>query len=201
MTGLTTPREIDTKLSELYGEALKARARLDMFATSAKYQAGAKFYYKGRQHVTDMTLPEAEMIITAHVEANKDDVYGYSRPDNGRYAIRDMRRTVEGLAECRERLRALNAEMAKLEESYTGWTRFFLVTSSKGHIHSSMHCSTCRITTTYGWLPDLSGRTEADCVEEFGSALCSICYPTAPVEWTTEKLTKAAANKAAEGRA
>ena len=46
------------------------------------------------------------------------------------------------------------AEEAKLQEAYTGWSRFFLVTSSTGHVHSSTSCSTCRPTTTYGWLPE-----------------------------------------------
>lgn len=81
----------------------------------------------------------------------------------------------------------------KLEELYTGWSRFFLVTSSNGHVHSSMHCSTCRPTTTYGWLPELSGSTEAEAVADLGSNLCSVCFPTAPVEHQGGKLTAAQA--------
>ncbi len=81
----------------------------------------------------------------------------------------------------------LNATIAAIrthEESYTGWSRFFLVTNTNGHIHSSLNCSTCFSTTTYAFLPELSGLTEADAVADQGEILCSICFPSAPVEWT-----------------
>jgi hypothetical protein len=72
-----------------------------------------------------------------------------------------------------------------------------LVTSSNGHVHSSMYCSTCRPTTTYGWLPELSGKTEADAVDELGPNLCSVCFPTAPTDWVGGKITKSQAEKRA----
>jgi hypothetical protein len=64
------------------------------------------------------------------------------------------------------------------------WSRFFLVTNSNGHIHRSTSCSTCFSTTEYAWLTDLSGRSEAEAVEALGEILCSVCFPSAPVEWT-----------------
>lgn len=103
------------------------------------------------------------------------------------------------LAEIRER----EAEVAReyeaydaLNAAYDGWARFFVVTSSAGHIHSSMSCGTCRVTTTYGWLPSLSGLTEADAVAECGPALCSVCFPSAPLDHLG-KLTAAKARKLA----
>lgn len=193
---MSTPREIDEQLAALATEQYSVLNRLASYAESALHAAGAEFYYQGRRRVTDMTADDAEAILAADIAANADDEYGYRRL-RGSYSVGHARRAVEGLATCRARLADIRSQMDKLEESYTGWSRFFLVTSSKGHIHSSQHCSTCRMTTTYGWLPQLSGRTEADCVEEFGPALCSVCYPSAPVEWTTAEITKAAAAKAA----
>lgn len=70
--------------------------------------------------------------------------------------------------------RALDAEL------YTGWTRFYLVQ----HIHSSQHCSSFRDNTQIGWLPNLSGQTEAEAVAEHGAILCTKCFPSAPVEMT-----------------
>ena len=70
------------------------------------------------------------------------------------------------------------------EADYDGWSRFFLVTNKGGHIHRSLICSTCRPTTRFGWLPELSGLSEADAVDEYGSILCSVCFPDAPVDWT-----------------
>ena len=63
---------------------------------------------------------------------------------------------------------------------YEGWQRFFLVE----HIHGNQHCSSVRPTTKVGWLTSVSGLTEAEAVAEYGPRLCTICFPTAPVEWT-----------------
>lgn len=65
-----------------------------------------------------------------------------------------------------------------------GWSRFFLVRNNGGHIHSSMHCNTCFSTTRFGWLPEISGLTEAEAVAKHGAILCTVCYPTAPTHWT-----------------
>lgn len=69
--------------------------------------------------------------------------------------------------------------------NYKGWQRFFLVPD--GHIHASTRCSSLRPTTRIGWLPQLSGETEAEAVAAHGAMLCTKCFPTAPVEWTRGK--------------
>lgn len=76
------------------------------------------------------------------------------------------------------------------EHSRRPWPRFFVVYG--GHIHSSRACTTCYPTTQFGWLPMLSGKTEADAVAHFEEksspeVLCSVCYPSAPVEWRTPR--------------
>lgn len=89
-----------------------------------------------------------------------------------------------------EELKALRPQAAekraaaiKLDEDlYEGWNRFFLVQ----HIHRSQHCSSFRLTTRVGWLPSVSGLTEAEAVAEHGATLCTICFPSAPVELTTK---------------
>jgi hypothetical protein len=117
----------------------------------------------------------------------------------------DQRNLTEGttpaqaLRQHREIKRAITdvlAGIAEAERAYTGWSRFFLVTSSSGHIHSSMSCSTCRPTTAFGWMPELSGKSEAEAVERCGPTLCSVCFPEAPLDWQSgKKLTKAQAAK------
>jgi hypothetical protein len=76
---------------------------------------------------------------------------------------------------------ARTAAEAYNKEHYKGWSRFFLVK----HIHNSMYCPSFRPTTKIGWLPDVSGLTEAEAVKEHGTTLCTKCFPTAPVELTT----------------
>jgi hypothetical protein len=60
---------------------------------------------------------------------------------------------------------------------YKGWTRFFLVK----HIHRSEYCSSFRPTTRVGWLPEVSGLTEAEAVAQYDETLCTKCFTTAPV--------------------
>ncbi len=83
------------------------------------------------------------------------------------------------------------------ESEYTGWSRFFLVTSSQGHIHRDMRCTSCYQTTTYGWLPELSGKSESEAVAVHGPALCTVCFPSAPVEDTGFKITQTRAQELA----
>jgi hypothetical protein len=82
-------------------------------------------------------------------------------------------------------IREVESELSDIFVAWGRWNRFFLVNG--GHIHSSTACHSCRPTTLFAWLPELSGLTEKEAVAEYGSILCSFCFPSAPVEWTTSK--------------
>ncbi len=82
-------------------------------------------------------------------------------------------------AAAREAAAPLNAQWQERQ-----WSRFWLVSNTNGHIHKHTACSTCRVTTRFGWLTDLSGLTEADAVAAHGPLLCTVCYPSAPLDWT-----------------
>lgn len=106
----------------------------------------------------------------------------YSRHEASRVALQNrIDRTIvkiEILTEDAAPLR--EAAVAYDKENYKGWNRFFLVK----HIHNTTRCSSFRPTTRIGWLPKLSGQTETEAVAEHGAILCTICFPTAPVQWT-----------------
>ena len=88
------------------------------------------------------------------------------------------------LNELRPTCEALQEAARQMDKDlYEGWNRFFLVQ----HIHSSQHCSSFRPTTKVGWLPDVSGLTEAEAVKAHGATLCTICFPSAPTELTTQQ--------------
>lgn len=103
---------------------------------------------------------------------------------------RDAKMFEASITRAERRIKVLRAEAfvfaAKADEiegnEYTGWTRFFLVE----HIHNSRSCHTLRPTTRIGWLPNVSGLTEREAVAEHGATLCTVCFPTAPVELTTK---------------
>lgn len=96
-----------------------------------------------------------------------------------RRALDDLNRIKESIAELD------GTALAKLDGEFDrrgGWPRAYLVTD--GHVHSSMHCSTCNngaSRTRFFWMIDYSGRTHAEIVEAAGERACSVCYPDAPV--------------------
>ncbi len=98
-------------------------------------------------------------------------------------------------------MKDIRLAIARHEDNYTGWSRFFLVTSSDGHIHRHTNCSTCYPTTRFAPLPNLSGLTEHDAVADQGEILCSVCFPDAPVAWTSGVSKATAAEREARAAA
>lgn len=222
-TQTQTPRQIDEQLADLWRQIYAKQERLSMARGRVLSAAGAKYYYRGRQRVTDMPLAEAIEQVTARAsyvaEYKATHAYvkreRYERPDGtveeydyhgtrwddfqgAPYEADEPAEALAKLSEAEAGLRELEQAADALEDLYTGWSRFFLVTSSSGHIHSSMCCSTCRPTTQYGWLPQLSGQTEEQAVKDCGPTLCTVCFPSAPLDWTEgKKLTAAQAAKMA----
>ena len=216
-----TPRETDEQLAELHYEVYRVSDRRAMNSRHALHVAGAQFYYRGRKRVTDMKVAEALEILKGHADyvaaykaehayteesTYNGESYTYEGTDWDAWdrpglLPREADTPGEVLAKRAEydaEITRLNREIDELEATYTGWSRFFLVTSSAGHIHSSTCCSTCRPTTRFGWLPNLSGQTEEQAVADLGPSLCTVCFPSAPTEYTAgKKLTKAQAERLA----
>lgn len=99
----------------------------------------------------------------------------------------------------------IEAASAPLHAEYQrrgGWSRYFLALtdSQDGHIHRSMHCSTCNRegkATRFGWLTDFSGRDEHSLTDEVGPNACTVCFPWAEtIRVEADKAAKEA--KAAE---
>jgi hypothetical protein len=157
-TDLTTatPVEIDTALAEIYTR---------LYAEWDVQERLDKYIQDMESGLTKALGGDAR--YSAYTQKALDDL---------------LRRADESVA----RSLAILAEAAPYEAEYLRrpWTRFHLVKNNGGHIHSSMSCSTCFPTTRFGWLPDLSGQTEAEAVAAHGAILCTVCYPSAPTEWT-----------------
>ena len=114
---------------------------------------------------------KSEKVIGQYPAHRRDDIR--SRIANQRFQAANLRVEAEPLRQ---------AAIKFDKDNYTGWTRFYLVQ----HIHNSTHCSSFRPTTRIGWLPDVSGLTEAEAVAAHGETLCTICFPSAPVALTTK---------------
>lgn len=159
--------ETDTALEQIYHELQKIAYSLESVERSLHENAGDRGEGYGRDKRFKKSLEECIATIEA-----EDSYFG--------------KQSLESYRKLEAKRLALVAEQDALEAIWREhrWSRFFLVLNSNGHIHSSLSCSTCYWTTRYGWLPRLSGLTEADAVAQEGEILCSICFPSAPVSWT-----------------
>lgn len=160
----------DTELAKQFAEMHKAECRIDIAIDRVHESAGDRHLHTrnwqwGLTHAEALDLSSADRVTElAAAEAE---------------AVR------------------INLGIQALNEVWAAngrWSRFYLVTNTNGHIHSSMNCSTCFNSTQFAFLPNLSGLDEAAAVTDQGEILCSICFPSAPVAWTTgeSKATKEA---------
>lgn len=174
-----TPAEIDTQLAEQHSILSAAIAKIERAERTIIAISDPEYYYQGRQRVTNRTYKEARVIVDASISPEDSDY----KLLTGGYSVSHVRHADATIVEQTLVRDAAYEEINRLNDLYTGWSRFFVVTSSNGHIHSSMACSTCRPTTTFGWLPELSGKDQAEAIAFFGpaaEALCSVCFPDAP---------------------
>lgn len=153
-----SPPEIDAILSEHGQKEARARAFADDYrsrlAEHAKAVAGEKPPPYARRSSYSQLLPY-------QVEQHEEQAAKHEA-----VAAQERKAQEPGEAEYRRR---------------GGWTRSFLVTNAGGHAHRSTGCSTCRPTTQFAWLTELSGKDEAEIVELAGERACTVCYPSAPV--------------------
>jgi hypothetical protein len=175
-----TPVEIDTELGRLYVEIQTAQGRIARSMGDIHRYAGDNGrWVNASRKVFDLTDAQAEAKAREFAAT-------------GSYDSQPAQRLLAGVDQARAAIAAAEAAIRPLDAEYDrrgGWARFFLVTSSNGHIHSSMSCSTCNIRTQFGWMPEASGQTEAEAIAErdrrdSAALLCTVCFPNAPTKWT-----------------
>lgn len=176
---LATPAEIDIELARLHDINAKHHMARSSSISTAHRLNGERAVYRGRQRVwlnsAEDTLNELALKIADERLPNWD--------------MKDAIACIEHVGQLDRQIAAVTAEIEKLEAEYSRrpWSRFISV--EDGHLHSGTRCAggTIRISTKIGWHPELSGKTEAEAVEQFGPMLCTFCYPSAPVEFTIGK--------------
>lgn len=173
MTQTNIPRETDTALASIYKRRADANHTIDRALDEAHRIVGDQKHGRSQWRRSDI---DVEIDVRKLVGMNVPTPWTLYEPTS----------VVARLDAANAELDRCSIDQAPLDDLYNAapWSRFFLVTSSDGHIHSSMSCSTCRVTTEFGLLPELSGQTEADAVAAHGPLLCTVCFPSAPIEWT-----------------
>lgn len=189
MTSHERAVEVDTRLADLYDQYGTAAMRIDQDLDSLHRHDGQRRGFS--RQAWEVSNEDTEASVRAKLTDQSSSFWAVSpgyRDDQpflihtGQYAqstLEDLDANRAKLAEIAEAERPLHAEY-----DADPWPRFFLVLNTGGHIHRTRNCVTTFPTTRWGWLPNLSGLTEEDAVKDQGPRLCSVCYPSAPVEWT-----------------
>ena len=179
---LTTasPREIDEQLAALYRRASQAEQLIAAAVIGLHHALGERALYRTRNRREWPTTTEQAVAAVRELGDTRVPrmAGGYTYADQ----LAKYTRAVDALAAARAEADPLDTEYARRP-----WPRFFVVQAHNGHVHSSMHCKTCNrngVATDFGWNPALSGLSEAEAVAVLGPMLCTVCFPTAPVEWT-----------------
>lgn len=78
---------------------------------------------------------------------------------------------------CYNQVKTLKDSLRILDESYTGWNRWYVVPG--GHVHSNMYCSTLhkgRTATKLLWIVELSGTSKGTALDILKEGVCTVCF-------------------------
>jgi hypothetical protein len=139
-------------------------------------------------NITTATPVEIDTRIAAIAVRQSEIQMGLQR---AQYTLDSKYASESELDKAVETIKALNAErgelfdeVAPLNEAYRAqrWTRFYLVTNSNGHVHTSTECETCFDDTSFGWLTQFSGTEQDEMGKLSGMDACARCFPNLPAE-------------------
>src|SRR6187551_523531 len=162
-TQTLTPSQIDEQLAELYLAQHVNDARREQTINAIHSAVDSREYVRGdyrRKGYYRNTMTNAAAIaeLRSRVEATRalmaahpDDLYDEANRAEF-LALQVKPWNLDQQAGYLDRLEQIDAEDARIwaatkplndEYNRRPWSRFFRVTSSAGHVHSSMRCSTC----------------------------------------------------------
>lgn len=171
------PLEVDTEIAGLDDKRFPLVGRLERILTDAhRYVGDKKTRLSSSRETWTMSHTDALVKLREMVAAGEDKEV--------RIGIGARGRCLENYETVRAQVRELDEQIDALEAVWRvqKWTRAFIVRGRDGHIHKSRSCHTCRPTTDFGWLPQLSGQSEEEIVAAAGEMACTVCYPSAPVD-------------------
>jgi hypothetical protein len=193
------PAEHDARQSVAMQERAKIQHDIERISDRMHRLADDRSGYRGRTKI--WTLTEAEVIERIRKLARLGNVLEL------RAGVRPAD-LLKQHAELSARIAGLNSDIKAMDETWraAGWTRWIECLNSDGHIHSWFGCSTLNRglhATQLNWRTDLSGKTQAEAIADFGPRLCSVCFPDAPVDLCRKKsdIERAARDAAKAARA
>jgi hypothetical protein len=179
-----TPPQVDEMLrtvgldqASLFGRAGQAivtiRKALGQVASEHREGRGRDRHTVTVWPTTDVEAEDAARALDPATPSQEHMAGFYGRPA-----------TVGDAVAALDTLRATNREMtAQLDEGRAefqrrgGWTRYYRVNASNGHVHTSTACRNTYATTLWQWPTNLSGADGDQVVEFAGSLTCLTCFP------------------------
>ena len=132
---------IDREIAAKHGVMMTALTKLEDAVDGLHWTAKDK---RVRRYGWTMNLEEVIAKLRASYAENPDEMY-YGKSV-------DAKRSLDRYDETSSSYHVAEVAYREAEKKYEGWSRFFLVLNTDGHIHSSMNCSTCTYTTRFSWL-------------------------------------------------
>lgn len=189
-----TPVEIDTQMLREMSDQMWAGMKADRAMQWIKHEIASEDQYK---------TWDTDKYGVYRNAAGERMSYSFIMESVGTYVAQGNKRVIgyrdeyftemEKYGIASANLDAINAEFG----ARGGWSRYWLVVSSSGHIHRDMDCFTCnngKEPTSFALYPSLSGSTIEQAVAKLGAALCTHCFAEAPVEYREQvKINKTAA--------
>lgn len=190
MTTTKTSVEFDTELAQLYGNLALVNGSRERLIAKAHRLAGDR---RDSWHHNAWGLSHAEVITKLNdlaAGADRMDLAVGAQPSK---LLADLAAVDADAQAKRDEITAMDAIYRQAP-----WSRFILCLSSDGHIHNEIGCSTLRYDTPVEWHPELSGLTVDEAVAKLGPTLCSVCFPSAPVEMRQKRSDVGREARAAE---
>lgn len=175
-TTIFTREQAKAADKELYDAMLVVadkKARLDRALTSIHRVAGDS-YRRQYDSRSGWKLPDEEALAIVTERADNDPTYkGH-----------EAQRALESLTDAGIELNQARAAKALADKwaNHGRWNRYAVVPG--GHIHNNDGCFTLKWNTDVRWAYQVSGDSVAKAIDTYGEALCSHCFPEAPVAQT-----------------
>jgi hypothetical protein len=144
-----TPVEIDTELAEIYVRAYQAEDGVAQIANWLKSAKDALARKVAGERFYSSATPEYVVELEAKLAVARDTAsatWALTAPYDAEYVRRGR------------------------------WTRVYLVDNNGGHVHRTMSCDTCFPSTRFVWLPEYSGRPDAEVIADAGALTCLTCF-------------------------
>jgi hypothetical protein len=123
--------------------------------------------------LTEMLTAAAEMPADTPAKGYRAYRYGSDKP----VTIGELLAELDTLRAHIAEAEALAASGADEFDRRGGWTRYFRVNNSNGHVHTTRRCDTTYVTTAWSWPTNLSGADGDQVVEYAGALTCLRCFP------------------------